>query len=85
MDMPWIFNNYINQIPYESEDHDFDGVCIATAVKATKVILFVPTTTVLIDSYILRYKMLRQNFKLFFLCFRVGPLINMYSSKRYIC
>ncbi|CAB3254610.1 unnamed protein product [Arctia plantaginis] len=36
MNLPWIFNNYVNKIPYESEDHDFDGICIATAVKATK-------------------------------------------------
>ncbi|XP_075975295.1 chymotrypsinogen A-like isoform X1 [Anticarsia gemmatalis] len=36
MNEPWQFNQYVNKIPYESKDHDFDGVCISTAVKATK-------------------------------------------------
>ncbi|CAH1636552.1 unnamed protein product [Spodoptera littoralis] len=33
---PWVFNKFINKIPYASIDQDFDGVCTATAVKATR-------------------------------------------------
>ncbi|CAB3227026.1 unnamed protein product [Arctia plantaginis] len=36
MNEPWTFNRYVNKIPYESEYHDFDGVCIVAAVKVTK-------------------------------------------------
>ncbi|CAH0587039.1 unnamed protein product [Chrysodeixis includens] len=33
---PWNFNRYINKIPFSSTFGDYDGVCTATAVKATK-------------------------------------------------
>ncbi|XP_050563137.1 uncharacterized protein LOC118276006, partial [Spodoptera frugiperda] len=33
---PWVFNAYVNKIPYASIEQDFDGVCTATAVKATR-------------------------------------------------
>lgn len=37
MTEPWEFNQYVNKIPYATLDLDFDGVCTATAVKATRV------------------------------------------------
>ncbi|KAJ8716566.1 hypothetical protein PYW07_003193 [Mythimna separata] len=36
MSEPWVFNEYVNKIPYATLDMDFDGVCTATAVKATR-------------------------------------------------
>ncbi|CAH0683197.1 unnamed protein product [Spodoptera exigua] len=33
---PWVFNTYVNKIPYATKEQDFDGVCTATAVKATR-------------------------------------------------
>ncbi|KAL0880044.1 hypothetical protein ABMA27_002537 [Loxostege sticticalis] len=36
MDRPWIFNQFVNKIPYASKDQDFDGVCKAIAVKPVK-------------------------------------------------
>ncbi|XP_023941579.2 uncharacterized protein LOC112048322 [Bicyclus anynana] len=33
---PWVFNNFVNKIPYATLDQDFDGVCVGTAVKTTK-------------------------------------------------
>ncbi|KAJ8723410.1 hypothetical protein PYW08_003322 [Mythimna loreyi] len=35
MTQPWKFNKYVTKIPYASVNMDFDGVCIATAVRAT--------------------------------------------------
>ncbi|XP_059049996.1 coagulation factor IX-like, partial [Achroia grisella] len=32
----WIFNQFVDMIPYASRDNDFDGVCTATYVKPTK-------------------------------------------------
>ncbi|XP_026733890.1 probable threonine protease PRSS50 [Trichoplusia ni] len=36
IDKPWVFNNFVNKIPISSTFGDYDGVCTATAVKATK-------------------------------------------------
>uniref|UniRef100_A0A2A4JGW1 Peptidase S1 domain-containing protein n=1 Tax=Heliothis virescens TaxID=7102 RepID=A0A2A4JGW1_HELVI len=33
---PWTFNSMVNKIPFATQDSDFDGMCTATAVKASK-------------------------------------------------
>ncbi|CAH0720106.1 unnamed protein product, partial [Brenthis ino] len=32
----WVFNEYVNKIPYTKWNQDFDGVCYGTTVKTTK-------------------------------------------------
>ncbi|XP_028161536.1 coagulation factor IX-like [Ostrinia furnacalis] len=36
VEKPWDFNQYVNKIPYASKDHDFDGICMAIAVRSVK-------------------------------------------------
>ncbi|XP_049703423.2 uncharacterized protein LOC110373037 [Helicoverpa armigera] len=33
---PFVFNTMVNKIPFATRDYDFDGMCTASAVKASK-------------------------------------------------